>query len=51
MSRAQELIEGSKAQVYEYRVYRYGVSYSARHSPSEKRLYESLLAIMPRPTL
>lgn len=50
-AQARALIEASGARVYESRVYTYGVSYVARHSPKEQRLYTALKAIMPAPFL
>lgn len=45
--RARALLASSGLRFYVSEVYVYGVSYTARRSPRETRLFEALRAIMP----
>lgn len=47
-ARARELMAASGVEFLQSRVYTYGVSYVARNSPKERRLYTALSGIMPQ---
>jgi len=46
--KAFALLDGSGVEFHESRVYTYGVSYVARHSPREKKLFTALSELMPK---
>ena len=45
--KVRALLASSGLRFYAYNVYTYGVSYTARRSPRETRLYKALCEIMP----